>query len=162
MGRPEQSARQLADDRDLATHVWARRGRLPRDRCTIDIESSTETTCLRPPTTSRSVRPRAGRITAVAPCTRWLRLSLVDTCTVKAQVRNAASVTSVSGVAEAKLPPMEKNTDARPERMARIALTVSWPGRRGLVMPNRESSAVKKDSGAFSQMPMVRSPCTLE
>ena len=91
----------------------------------MDIESSTETTCLRPDTTSRSVRPRAGRITALCPGTTWLRLSLVDTCTVRAQFRRAASVTAVSGVAEAKLPPIATNTDARPSRIARIASTVS-------------------------------------
>ena len=56
----------------------------------------------------------------MAPCTRWLRLSLVETCTVSEQLRNAASVTAVSGVAEAKLPPMPMNTLARPSRMARM------------------------------------------
>ena len=91
----------------------------------MDIESSTETTCLRPFVRSRSVRPKAGRISAVRPGTKWLRLSLVDTWTVSAQLRSAASVTAVSGVAEAKLPPMPMNTDARPSRMARIALTAS-------------------------------------
>ena len=41
------------------------RVRLPRDRWTIDIESSTETSCLTPPGMSRSVRPSVGRISAV-------------------------------------------------------------------------------------------------
>ncbi len=59
------------------------------------------------------------------PCTRWLRLSFVDTCTVSEQLRNAASVTAVSGVAETKLPPIAMNTVALPSRMARIASTVS-------------------------------------
>ena len=74
---------------------------------------------------SRSVRPSVGRISAVRPCTTWLRFSLVETCTVSAQLRSAASVTSVSGVAEAKLPPMPMNTLARPSRIARMASTVS-------------------------------------
>jgi hypothetical protein len=71
-------------------------------------------------------------------------------------------VTAVSGVAIAKLPPMPMNTDARPSRMARMASTVSMPCSRGLVMPNSESSASKKVSGIFSQIPIVRSPWTLE
>ena len=105
-----------------------------------------------------SVRPSDGRISAVAPCTTWLRFSFVDTCTVSAQLRSAASVTAVSGVAEAKLPPMPMNTFARPSRMARIASTVSTPCSRGLTMPKRSSSAARNVSGIFSQMPIVRSP----
>ena len=89
-------------------------------------------------------------------------MSLVDTWTVSEQLRNAASVTAVSGVAIAKLPPMPMNTVARPSRIALMASTVSTPCSRGLTMPNRESSAAKNVSGIFSQMPIVRSPCTLE
>ena len=89
-------------------------------------------------------------------------MSLVETCTVSAQLRSAASVTSVSGVAEAKLPPIPMNTEARPSRMARMASTVSKPCLRGLMMPNSASSAARNASGIFSQMPMVRSPWTLE
>ena len=37
------------------------------------------------------------------------------------QLRSAASVTRVSGVAIAKLPPIPMNTDARPSRIARMA-----------------------------------------
>ena len=128
----------------------------------MDIESSTETSCLPPAWMSLSVRPSVGRISAVRPCTTWLRLSLVEICTVSAQLRSAASVTSVSGVADAKLPPMPMNTLARPSRIARIASTVSWPCLRGLVMPNRVSNAARNVSGIFSQMPIVRSPCTFE
>ena len=51
---------------------------------------------------------------------------------------------------------------ARPSRIARIASTVSTPCSRGLTIPNRESNAAKNFSGIFSQMPIVRSPCTLE
>ena len=122
----EQLLREFADDRDLAAQLIADRVRRPVDRCTIDIESSTDTCCFTPSgETSRSVRPRVGRISAVLPCTTWLRLSLVDTCTVSAQPRSAASVSSVSGVAETKLPPMPMKTRARPSCMARMASTVS-------------------------------------
>ena len=69
---------------------------------------------------SRSVRPSEGRMSAVRPCTTWLRFSFVDTCTVSEQLRSAASVTAVSGVAVAKLPPMPMKTLARLSRMARI------------------------------------------
>jgi hypothetical protein len=108
------------------------------------------------------VRPNDGRINAVAPCTTWLRFSFVETCTVSEQLRNAASVTAVSGVAIAKLPPIPMNALARPSRIARIASTVSTPCSRGLTMPNRASNADRNLSGIFSQMPIVRSPCTLE
>ena len=48
----------------------------------MPIESSTVTNCSPPAWTSRSVRPRVGRISARAPVTACERLSLVDTCTV--------------------------------------------------------------------------------
>ena len=67
-----------------------------------------------------------------------------------------------AGVAEAKLPPMPMNTEARPSRIALIASTVSYPCLRGVTMPNWWSRAFKNVSGTCSQMPMVRSPCTLE
>jgi hypothetical protein len=51
---------------------------------------------------------------------------------------------------------------ARPSRIALMASTVSTPCSRGLTIPNRESNASKNFSGIFSQMPIVRSPCTLE
>ena len=74
-------------------------------------------------------------MSAVRPCTTWLRFSFVDTCTVSEQLRSAASVTAVSGVAVAKLPPMPMKTLARLSRMARMASTVSTPCSRGLSMP---------------------------
>ena len=89
------------------------------------------TTCSPLRWTSRSVRPSVGRISAVRPATTWDRLSLVETCTVIAQLRRAASVTSVSGVARTKLPPMPMKNDARPSRIASIAATVSKPWSRG-------------------------------
>ena len=91
------------------------------------IESSTVTACGPPACMSISVRPRHGRISASRPCTRWLRLSLVATCTVSAQLRKLRWVASVSGVAVAKLPPMAKNTLPRPSRIA-FAI-VSFPFR---------------------------------
>ncbi|KAF0963130.1 hypothetical protein MLGJGCBP_03739 [Rhodococcus sp. T7] len=108
------------------------------------------------------MRPSDGRISAACPVTRCERFSFVDTCTVNAHRRSAASVVSVSGVAETKLPPIPINTDALPSRIARIESTASNPCLRGEVMPNSVSRAVRKDSGIFSQMPIVRSPWTFE
>ena len=104
--------------------------RRPRDECTHDIESSTVTNCSPDAWTSRSVRPRQGRISDSVPGSTCERLSLVAMCTVSRQPRRAASVTGVSGVAAAKLPPRPRNTEARPSRMARIASTVSCPDAR--------------------------------
>ena len=125
------------------------------------IESSTVTCCGPAACMSISVRPRHGRISASRPCTRWLRLSLVATCTVRSQLRRAAWVAAVSGVAAAKLPPMAKNTFARPSRMASIAPMVSWPGARGGSNPNTSRSRSRNACGGFSQIIIVRSPCTL-
>ncbi len=91
----------------------------------MPMESSTVTNCSPPPWRSRSVRPRQGRIRARAPVTACERLSFVDTCTVRLARRMAASVTSVSGEADTKLPPMAKKTFASPSRRARIAATTS-------------------------------------
>ncbi len=72
----------------------------PRERCITDMKSSTVTNCSPVACTSRSVRPSAGRISAVSPVTTCERLSLVDTCTVSAQERSARSVAAVSGGGE--------------------------------------------------------------
>src|ERR1044071_247772 len=66
----------------------------------MPIEFSVETNCGPFAWASTSVLPRQGRIRAVSPVTRCARFSLVETCTVKRQRRNAAAVYSVSGVAE--------------------------------------------------------------
>ena len=159
----EQRPGELADDRHLAAHLVARRlqaatRQMHHRHRVLDGDHAVRR---RP-----GCRGRCGPATAGSapsrPCTTWLRLSFVDTCTVSAQRRNAASVTAVSGVADAKLPPMPMNTFARPSRIARIASTVSTPCSRGLTMPNRSSSAARNSSGIFSQMPIVRSPWTLE
>ncbi len=134
----------------------------PREACTADIESSTVTRCTRPPVRSFSLRPRAGRISASPPCTTCERLSLVETCTVSAALRIAASVASVSGAAPTKLPPMPKKTRILPSRSAWMEPTVSRPCSRGGSKPNSSRIASRKWSGTRSQMPMVRSPCTLE
>ncbi len=91
----------------------------------MPMESSTVTNCSPPACRSRSVRPSVGRIRARAPVTTCERFSFVDTCTVSRARRIAASVTSVSGEAETKLPPIAKNTFASPSRSARIARTTS-------------------------------------
>jgi len=61
------------------------------------IESSTVTNCSAPPRTSRSVRPRQGRISASRPGCRCERFSFVDTWTVSAHCSIAAVVLAVSG-----------------------------------------------------------------
>ncbi len=91
----------------------------------MPMESSTVTNCSPPPCRSRSVRPSVGRISARAPVTACERFSFVDTCTVSRARRMAASVTSVSGEAETKFPPMAKKTFASPSRSARMARTTS-------------------------------------
>ncbi len=101
-------------------------------------------------------------MSAVRPATTCDRLSLVDTWTVIAQLRRAASVTSVSGVARTKLPPMPMKNVARPSRIASIAATVSKPCSRGEAKANSLSRASWNVDGMRSKMPMVRSPWTLE
>ena len=44
--------------------------------------------------------------------------------------------------------------------MALMVSTASWPCARGLVIPNSASSAARKDSGIFPQIPMT-GPVTL-
>ena len=65
---------------------------MPDEMCTMLIESSTVTPCGPAACTSISVRPRQGRISASRPWTRWLRLSLVVTCTVSSHWRSAFQV----------------------------------------------------------------------
>ncbi len=134
----------------------------PREACTADIESSTVIRCTRPPVRSCSVRPRVGRISAVCPASRWLRLSLVEICTVSSALRIAAAVTSVSDIAATKLPPSARNTLARPSRNTRTASAASTPCSRGGSKPNSSRSRSRKTAGGFSQIPMLRSPCTFE
>ncbi|MNN30381.1 hypothetical protein D3C81_1440270 [compost metagenome] len=110
---------------------------------------------------SISVRPRHGNIKASRPVTRCERLSLVEICTVSAQLRMAAWVRGVSGVAWAKLPPRPMNTLARPSSMALIASTALCPWARGTRNWKRFSIASSSAALGFSSMPMVRSPCTL-
>ena len=134
----------------------------PREACTADIESSTVTRWSTPPVRSRSLRPRAGRISAAWPQRTCERLSLVETITVRSAFSIASSVTRVSGAAETKLPPIPMKKRASPSRSARIASTVSRPCSRGGSKPYSARSASRKSRAAFSQIPMVRSPWTLE
>ena len=100
----------------------------PRVAWTTLIESSTVTHRFpSPPPSGRSssVRPRHGRISAVAPQRTCERLSFVDTWTVSRHRSIAAAVTSLSGVAATKLPPIPTNTSTSPRRIASIAATVS-------------------------------------
>ena len=89
------------------------------------------------------------------------RFSLVETCTVSPQRASPAVVTSVSGVAAAKLPPSAKNTSTLPSRIALIESTTSQPCARGGSKPNSSRSLSRNASGTFSQTPIDRSPCTL-
>ena len=125
------------------------------------IESSTVTNCSPSACTSRSVRPRQGSSSASRPWCRCERFSFVATCTVSVQLAMDAAVSSESGVAATKLPPRPMNTSTSPSRIARIALTVSTPCSRGGSKPNSACSLSRNASGIFSQMPIVRSPCTL-
>src|SRR5216684_255139 len=110
---------------------------------------------------ARADRPRQGRIRPVSPATRCARLSLVETCTVSLARRSAPAVYSVSGAAERKFPPRAKKIFALPSWSAWMAPTVSRPWWRGARMPVAFSSASRKAGVGFSQIPIVRSPCTL-
>src|SRR5215218_1257489 len=114
------------------------------------------------PCMSCSVRPSVGKINAVSPQVKWDRLILVEICTVSLALRRAAAVTSVSGAACTKFPPRPMKTRARPSRNARIASTVSKPFCRGGSKPSSACSRSRKWAGGRSQIPIVRSPWTLE
>ena len=110
----------------------------PREACTTHIESSTVTTCwpAAGEVASRCGPGSAGSApsSAVTTCER---LSLVETCTVRSALRIAASVTSVSGVADDEVAAHARRTPcASPSRSARIASTVSRPCSRGGSKPN--------------------------
>ena len=83
---------------------------------------------------------------------------------MSAAERMAASVTRrCPAQRETKLPPRPTNTLTSPSRMAADRRRrVSRPCSRGGSKPNSSRSASRKASGSRSQMPMVRSPCTLE
>src|SRR6478752_7082094 len=98
---------------------------------TMPIESSTVTNRSPAPASSRSVRPRHGRMIASAPHRTCERLSLVETCTVSAHRSIAAAATSVSGAAATRLPPKPTNTSTSPRCIAPSASTVSKPAWRG-------------------------------
>jgi hypothetical protein len=85
----------------------------------------------------------------------------VEICTDIPVPRIAASAAAVSEIAATKLPPSDTQVRISPRCMARIAFTASTPCARGIGTPNSSSMAARKDSGICSQMPMVRSPCTL-
>ena len=131
---------------------------LPIEVWTIPIEFSTVTNCSTPFLLSISVLPRQGRIRASFPVTKWERLSLVDTCIVNPTFCIACAVKFVSGVADRKLPPMQKNVSTLPSCIARIALTTSYPCLKGNSSPNPSDIFSINASGAASQIPTVLSP----
>ena len=96
------------------------------------------------------------------PVMRCDRFSLVDTWTVNPMFWRAIAVWSVSGAAERKFPPMQKNTSTFPSSMAWMALTTSYPWCCGIGNPRPSSMRCKNAFDGASQMPTVRSPCTLE
>ena len=107
------------------------------------------------------MRPSVGRMSASAPVTTCERLSLVDTCTVRSVPRMAASAAAVSEIAATRLPPSANQTLISPRCIASIDCTESSPCRRGGSNENSVPRASRKLSGIRSQMPIVRSPCTL-
>jgi len=64
---------------------------------------------------------------ATSPWIRWLRLSLVEICTVRRSVFQAASISVVSGTARMKFPPSATNAFTDPSRMPSQASTVLRP-----------------------------------
>ena len=56
------------------------------------------------------------------PFTRWLRLSLVAICTVRARFRQARSIAARSGIARTKLPPSPMNAFTLPGQNALAGL----------------------------------------
>ena len=126
------------------------------------IASSTLVPWTPPRWTSFSVRPRHGRISARLPCTRWLRLSFVLTCTVSSVRRSASIVIAVSGAASTKLPPMPTKTFTSPRCIASIVRTVSRPCSRGGSMPQTSASLSRNCLLGAWLMPQVRLPWTFE
>ena len=129
----------------------------------LDIESSTVTPCH--PAGSRPARCGRGRAGSARsrPGSTCVRLSLVETCTVRSSERIASGVTSVSGVAATKLPPsaeehLEPPVRQRPDGVDGVVAALAAAGRSRTPGAARRRSA----AGSFSQMPIVRSPCTLE
>ncbi|MNI45255.1 hypothetical protein D3C73_996740 [compost metagenome] len=64
---------------------------LPREACTIDIESSTVIDCAPLACTSLSVRPSTGRMIASRPISNCERFSLVFMWTARSRRRMPAS-----------------------------------------------------------------------
>ncbi|KAG1386734.1 hypothetical protein G6F59_016720 [Rhizopus arrhizus] len=83
---------------------------LPREACTMDMESSTVTDWAPVAWTSLSVRPSTGRMIASRPIIRCDRFSLVFMCTASYSRRMPASHCSVSDKAMARLPPRQIST----------------------------------------------------
>ena len=148
-GRAAPAARP-ADDRDLATQVRADAGsRRPREACTMPIESSTVTNCSPPAWTSRSVRPRVGRISASRAGDHVRAVELGRDLHGQPQRAHARPRwPSVSGVAADEVA-AHGEEHARPCRRAcaRIASTVSSRARGAARSRTRRSSASRKAVG---------------
>ncbi len=67
----------------------------------------------------------------------------------------------MSGVALRKFPPSATKTFTRPSCIAEMVFTASRPSRSGGAKPNSSPSARRNAGLIFSQIPTVRSPCTL-
>ena len=98
-----------------------------------------------------------------APQCRCVRLSFVETCTVRSQRSSAAAVSAVSGEATAKLPPIA-------DEDARAAVAHRADRRDGVEAVARAAARSRTRARArrgtrrvgFSVIPIVRSPCTFE
>lgn len=134
----------------------------PREPCMQPVESSIDTDCSPLAWRSISMRPRQGSRYAVLPCTRWLRFSLVEICTVSGTARQAASIWPWSGTARTRLPPRLINACSLPALIASHISTVFMPLARGGSKPYSSFSLSSGASSGFSVMPTVRCPCTFE
>ncbi len=112
--------------------------------------------------TSRSVRPRHGRSSASSPWTRCERLSFVATWTV-------SGTAAQRRLGELGVGGRRDEVAARGRRTRRSGRR-AWRGscrrcqsraRAAGSKPNSSRSVSRNASGIFSQMPIVRSPCTL-
>ncbi len=135
----------------------------PRDRWTTPVVSSTVTNCS-PDSWQIASRsgPRHGRISACSPVMRWPRLSLVEICTVSRQRCSASDGVVRVGRGARKLPPSPTKTFTVPvvhrlDGAARCRSRASPAARSRTPSP----SACMNSGLIFSQMPTVRSPCTL-
>ena len=129
----------------------------------MPIESSTVTACGPPSWSSRSVRPRHGRISDSSPHSACERFSLVLTLTVRSQAAHRGSGRDRCRAWRRRSCRPSRRTPARGRRASRGWCRPSrGRARRGARTRTRRRARSRKGSGIFSQIPIVRSPCTFE